>query len=161
MFLILIRTFHANGLTKSFVNIEKDCNIKALETLVAQMVRNLQCRRPGFHLWVAKIPWRREQLPTPIFLPGEFYGQRSLAGYSPWGHKESDTTEQLSLLLHFFQKPWIGILSGTLTPKLLKGFKECKPSKSKHLLIPFVILLLLMLLSQIPYLGHNIHSITV
>ena len=127
MFLILVWTFHANRLTKSFVNIKKDCNIKALETLVAQMVRNLQCRRPRFHLWVAKIPWRREQLPTPIFLPGEFHGQRSLAGYSPRGHTESDTTEQLSLLLHFFQKPWIGILSGTLTPKLFKGFKECKP----------------------------------
>ena len=38
--------------------------------------------------------WRREWQPTPVFLPGEFYGQRSLAGYSPWGHKESDTAEQ-------------------------------------------------------------------
>ena len=36
---------------------------------------------------------------TPVFLPGEFHGQRSLAGYSTWGHKESDTTEQLTLLL--------------------------------------------------------------
>ena len=42
---------------------------------------------------------RREWLPTPVFLPGESHGQRSLAGYSPWGHKESDTTEQLTLLL--------------------------------------------------------------
>ena len=40
--------------------------------------------------------WRREWHPTPVFLPGESHGQRSLAGYSPWGHKESDTTEQLS-----------------------------------------------------------------
>jgi len=47
--------------------------------------------------WVGKIPWRREQLPLPVFLRGEFHGQRSLAGYRPWGHKESDTTEQLSL----------------------------------------------------------------
>ena len=38
-------------------------------------------------------PWRREWLPTPVFLPGESHGQRSLAGYSPWGHKESDMTE--------------------------------------------------------------------
>ena len=37
-----------------------------------------------------RFPWRREWLPTPIFLPGEFHGQRSLVGYSPWGHKESD-----------------------------------------------------------------------
>ena len=39
------------------------------------------------------IPWRRDQLPTPIFLPGEFYGQRNLVGYIPWGHKELDTPE--------------------------------------------------------------------
>ena len=42
------------------------------------------------------IPWRREWQPTPVFLPGKSHGQRSLVGYSPWGHKESDTTEQLS-----------------------------------------------------------------
>ena len=37
-------------------------------------------------------PWRRECLPTPVFLPGEFHRQRSLASYSSWGHKETDTT---------------------------------------------------------------------
>ena len=42
-----------------------------------------------------KIPWRREWLPTPVFLPGKSHGQRSLVGYSPWGRKESDTTEWL------------------------------------------------------------------
>ena len=47
--------------------------------------------------WVGKIPWRREWLPTPVFLPGEFHGQRSLTGYSPGRGKESDTTEQLTL----------------------------------------------------------------
>ena len=41
----------------------------------------LQCRRPGFDPWVRKIPWRREWLPTPVFLPEEFHGQRSLEGY--------------------------------------------------------------------------------
>ena len=45
----------------------------------------LQCRRPGFNPWLGKIPWRREWQPTPVFLPGEFPGQRSLGGYSPWG----------------------------------------------------------------------------
>ena len=54
----------------------------------------LQCRRPGFDPWIGKVPWRREWLPTPVFLPGEFYGQRHLAGYSPWHHKELDTTER-------------------------------------------------------------------
>ena len=55
-----------------------------------------QCRRHkthGFNPWVGKICWRRAWQPTPIFLPGESYGQRSLGGYSPQGPKKSDTTE--------------------------------------------------------------------
>ena len=52
-----------------------------------------QCGRPRFDLWVGKIPWRRAWQPTPVFLPRESHGQRSLAGYSPWGHKEWDMTE--------------------------------------------------------------------
>ena len=43
-----------------------------------------------------KVPWRRECQPTPVFLSGELHGRRSLAGYSPWDHKESDTTYQLN-----------------------------------------------------------------
>ena len=43
--------------------------------------------------WVRKIPWRRAWQPTPVSLPGETHGQRSLAGYSPWGRRESDMTE--------------------------------------------------------------------
>ena len=49
-----------------------------------------------FHPWVGKIPWRRTWQPTPVFLPGESQGQRSLASYSPWGHKESNVTKWLS-----------------------------------------------------------------
>ena len=45
-----------------------------------------QCQKPRFDPWVGKIPWRREWLPSPVFLPGEFHGQRSLGGYSPLGH---------------------------------------------------------------------------
>ena len=68
-------------------------------SLVVQWVKNcLQCRRPGFDPWVGKIPWRRERLCTPVFWPGELHGQRSLAGYFPWGCKELDMTEQLSLI---------------------------------------------------------------
>ena len=52
-----------------------------------------QCRRLGSDPWVRRIPWRREWQPTPVFLPGEAHGQRSLAGYSPWGRRESDMTE--------------------------------------------------------------------
>ena len=47
----------------------------------------------GFDPWVETIPWRRAWQPTPVFMPGKSLGQRSLTGYSPWGHKESDTTE--------------------------------------------------------------------
>ena len=59
--------------------------------------------RPGFDPWVGKIPsvgkilWRREWQPTPVFLPGEFHGQRRLVDYSPWDHKELDSTGQLTL----------------------------------------------------------------
>ena len=67
-------------------------------SLVAQMVKNvpaMQETRVGFS-WVGKIPWRRKWQPTPVFFPGEFHGQRSLVGHRPLGHKELDTTEQLT-----------------------------------------------------------------
>ena len=52
-----------------------------------------RCRRLGFNPWVLKIPLWKKWPPPPVFLPGESRGQRSLVGYSPWGHKESDMTE--------------------------------------------------------------------
>ena len=91
----------------------------------------LPCGRPGFDPWVGRIPWRRERLPTPVFLPGESHGrrilvgystwghrnwqptlvfspgeshgQRNMVGYSPWGHKESDMSEQLTNTHRFRQ----------------------------------------------------------
>ena len=66
---------------------------------MAQLVKESACNIgdlgsiPG----VGKIPWRREWQPTPVFLPGEFNGQRSPVGYCPWNHKESDMTEQVTL----------------------------------------------------------------
>ena len=66
-------------------------------SLVARMIICLQCRRPGFDPWVGKIPWRRERQPTSVSLPRKSHGQRSLAGYSPRGPEESDTTERLTL----------------------------------------------------------------
>ena len=53
----------------------------------------LQCRRPRFDPWVGKIPWRREWQPTPVFLPGESQGRRSLVGCRLWGRTEPGTTE--------------------------------------------------------------------
>ena len=69
---------------------------------MAQLVKNLPAdagdrRNTGLILGVGKISWRRAWQPTLVFLPGESHGQRSLAGYSLWSHKESDTTKQLSL----------------------------------------------------------------
>ena len=61
------------------------------------MVKNLPAMQ--FNPWVRKIPWRREWLPIPVFLPEEFHGWRSLTGYSPWGRQELETAEQLSLHL--------------------------------------------------------------
>ena len=55
-------------------------------------------KRHSFDPWVGTIPWRRKWQPThtPAFLPGKFHGQRMLVGYSPWGRKGLDMTEQLS-----------------------------------------------------------------
>ena len=66
---------------------------------VVLVVKNcLQCRhkRCGFNTWAGKVPWRRAWQPTPVFLPGESHGQRSLMGYSPQSCKESDITETTS-----------------------------------------------------------------
>ena len=63
-------------------------------SLVTQMIKNLPAVQ---ETWVQSLgqedPWRRKWLPIPVFLPGEFYGHKSLAGYSPWGHKELNMTE--------------------------------------------------------------------
>ena len=66
--------------------------VKTLPSLVAQLVKNPPAMRETLvQSLVGKIPWRRERLPTPVFWPREFHDL-----YSPWGRKESDTTEQLS-----------------------------------------------------------------
>ena len=68
--------------------------------VIAQLVKNLPAmQETRFDPWVGKILWRRAWLPSPVLLPRESHGQRSLTGYSPWGHKEADTTEQLTLSL--------------------------------------------------------------
>ena len=65
----------------------------------------------GRHPWwpvmqetrLGKIPWRREWLPTPAFLPTESHEHKNLANYTPWGHQKSDTTEQLTLALFLYK----------------------------------------------------------
>ena len=71
-----------------------------LASLMAQLVKNLPAMwETWFDPWLGKIPWRRDWLPTPVFWPGEFHGL-----YSPWGRKELNTSEQLSL--HFKDCFW-------------------------------------------------------
>ena len=98
-----------------------------------QAVKNpllhLQCRRPGFDPWVGKVPCRRKWPPTPVFLPGESHGQRSLVGCRPWGHRVGHNgATEACLLCHgvsFLRR---------LEPELLEfssspfGKWRCRPS---------------------------------
>ena len=83
---------------------------------------NCQCRRHRFSLWIRRIPWSKKWQPTPGFLPGKFHGQRSLAGYSPCGHKEWDTTEQLTLSLS--TKAIAVLISTVIISFLVLHFKQ-------------------------------------
>ena len=69
---------------------------------MAQMEKNPPAMQETWVRYLGQeIPWKREWQPTLVFLPREFHVQRSLAGYHPWGRKESDTTDQLSTQNHF------------------------------------------------------------
>ena len=92
----------------------------------------LQCRRPGFNPLAGKIPWRREWQLTPVFWPGEFHGL-----YSPWGHKELDTTEWLSFSFSREEESWFLVSASfpsvntpnTVDFKLPSYITECKLGK--------------------------------
>jgi len=71
----------------------------------------LQYWRPWFNPWVGKIPWRRKWQPALVLLPGKSHVQRSLAGCSPWGRKELDTTERFHF--HFWWWPFWPVWGGT------------------------------------------------
>ena len=66
-----------------------------------------QHRKCRFNPWVRKIPWSRKWQPTPVFLSGKFHGERSLADYSPWGHKDSDVTEHTHNLPSNYTVPFL------------------------------------------------------
>ena len=98
-------------------------------------------KRCKFNPWVRKILWRRAWQPTPIFLPGESHGQRSLVGFSPWGHKKSDmteatqkahTTQFMHLFLHCFSQltNFLFVFPGK---KLFSGLESLlKSSRNAH-----------------------------
>ena len=69
-----------------------------------------QCRRRGFDPWLGKILWSRKWEPTPVFLPGESHGQKSLVGYSPRGSKELDTAEHTHTPPRLLTSSWQGNL---------------------------------------------------
>ena len=83
-----------------------------------------RCKRCRFDPWIRKIPWRRAWKPTPVFLPGEFHGQRSPESYSPWGGTESDRTGNQAgleiLMCHYHVAPREGALIGSQ-----EGMESC------------------------------------
>ena len=93
-----------NKITEIFFSPKVIFNLKVYEYLLREGLprwcsgeeSDCQCRihkRRNFNPWVGKIPWNGKWLPTSVFLPGEFHGQRNLVGYSQWGHKELHMTE--------------------------------------------------------------------
>ena len=103
---------------------QRRCLLLTVNLLVAQRVKNPPAmQETWFHAWFGTIPWRRKWESTPVFLPGEFHEQRSLAGYSPWGHKELDVTEWLTWNWCF----WTVVLEKTLESPL-----DCKEIQTVH-----------------------------
>ena len=97
----------------------------------ASLVAQLQCGRPGFDPWVGKIPWRKERLPTPVSLPGEFHGlaeksdtieQPSLSLSSEHKEEDIDVTE---VSLHRIAAPGLAF---SLLLRQMTGNIKCEPS---------------------------------
>ena len=84
-----------HGATKSRTRLSDFTFTFFWTSLVAQRLKHLHAME---ETWVRSLGWRRKWQPTPVFLPRESHGQRSLVGCSPWGLKESDTTERLHFL---------------------------------------------------------------
>ena len=84
-----------------------------------------QCGRPKFDPWIGKVPWRRKWQHTPALLPGEFHGQKSLVSYSPWGRKESETTEWLTHIYGRFRVHGSKAMAGLLLQNEFFSQKWC------------------------------------
>ena len=85
-----------------------------------------RCKRCWFDLCIRKIPWRTKWSCTPLFMPGESHGQDSLAGYSPWGCKESDTND----LAYTHKKEY------TMHWQIYLGLQSSKRNRSLICLLP-------------------------
>ena len=77
----------------------RPCSLPALPWWLSSEESACQCRRCGLNPWFGKIPWSRKWQPIPLFLPGKFYGQRSLGGCNPWHHIVRHDCEHALLLL--------------------------------------------------------------
>ena len=99
-------------------------------SLVAQLVKDLLAvQETGFNPWVGNIPWRRKWQSTPVFLPGESHGQRSLVGYSPWTHKELDTSDRVTNTFPFMgRRGWGSPQRWELPRKSLRAWDLVKRS---------------------------------
>ena len=93
--------------------------------------------RPGFYPWVGKTPCRRKWQPTPVFLLGEFHGQRSLESYSPWGCQEWDTCAQVYTINY--------VVDTIILNKLLSAISIKKKDKSLYLAFTYSSILFLIL----------------
>ena len=89
-------------------------------------------RRHRINPWVGKIPWKSKWQPTPVFLSGKLHGQRSPVVYSPWGHKESDMTERLTLLSSLWQIIIVYIGSVTFYQNIKYLFKTHKEAEFRQ-----------------------------
>ena len=88
---------------------------------------------PRFDPSVGKIPWRRKWQSTPALLPGKSHGRKSLIGYSPLGHKESDTAERLTLSLSHFTLPAkVRLVKAMVFPVVLYGCESWTIKKAER-----------------------------
>ena len=102
-------------------------NLAGLPWWLKQSSISPQFRRHRFNPWVGKIPWRRKWQSTPVFLPGESHGRRSLVVNTPWGHKDSDTSECTCTILSTAEYVIFFILKKNLcipTLKFIRSFGE-------------------------------------
>ena len=100
LYVCLFWTFHVNGLIQHVVLGDwlLSLTIVFLKPVYGLMVKNPPANQEmRVRPLDQEYPWRRKWQPTPVFLPGKSHGQRSLTVYCPWGHKESDSTELLTL----------------------------------------------------------------
>ena len=94
-----------------------------------------RCKRRRFCLGIRKIPWKRKGQPTPVLFSGESHGQRGLAGYSPWGHEESDTTEWAHMRVNtysvslWFKIPVISFCLFLLSSQKAQPLQDCLPCR--------------------------------